>query len=931
MSNLTIVNTVRYQPTLMPEAVQKELTHVLEKTSSSLLNSNEANKTTNDAPIAKRQSDTYKATIYGSDPAPAPETHYTSQEREHHIDAFADRVKTQIEQVESGSEGERNVKFQNVRLFMEPAGYFSGGLLAAGYDPHEKITVTFNSYVGMGTGKNLSNTEKRTYFAWEIAAGALEHDKPAKSGIVNFNEMEIDQKDRTKINDLQSFGKRLQNYWERDIATPMRGSAADNSIQEIAQFLSPGVFLPKPKQRSMVIPERSAKADAYVARGALESLRGDKGAFEKLSAAGQEAVSRTLDKNGQVILPNIYGYPLSGYAFIPNTPYDGSREHRPNQGVMVDLKNGAVREIKGDNDFAAWAKDNRNELISRFNASDLQGGKDAHWPSASGLLDNLIQDNRSHYPGRSTLISDKSVPVRELFNYTEARDSGYELKFGDLNNGIASHYQEVNAKNAVWADQTKVFGAVEQGWKNAKEVWGNTFGYLPIIGNAGNIVFGVHDANHGMTASDRVGGTAGAVISGLMLAHEVIPAGLEAGLGDAPLNFNASGNERFNWRYNSQTSAFELERAPKSTSHTDEHPVTPKQPPDVASTPQAASFAGMREIEFNGRQYFVAEKPDAGDEVNYLLRVRDPNDPSKLASSAIIASPNDAGVWKRRGEVGGGRWPWQRPASPSPSIEAKIPLMSEQFLEIDGTKMKGATTLDKYLETEKHEYVYGIAVNDKGENMPQVSWTVEENPANATPPPDLPTIKFGTSSYDNQFIDDLNRSKFTFEKPDGTKLEFDVGADIKSFEHSNGKPASEEEIEAIKQRNILALESFIPDPALRARISQVANQWLQGPIPEEIRARFKGDVFSSGTDPHYYINYDPASDDTTVTSKSGFNLTRLIDNPNTNDIPELETIKDININTSRTITIRASNEIDSDGYTIKKSAPIRIEVTPKLD
>ncbi|WP_338476468.1 hypothetical protein [Pseudomonas khavaziana] len=600
MTNSTQFNIVRYSaPT--PGATQEEYTLTQEQKTPTQLNNNEIYKTDNTASTTQRQSDVYKTTIYGTDPVQAPGGRYTLKEREERIDAYSARVNTQINNIESGSEGERNVKFQNVRLFMEPSGYFSGGLLAAGFDPHEKFTVTFDTYVGMGAAKNLSDTSTRTYFAWEIAAGMLDHDTPGRSGIVNFHGMVIDPKDRSKINDLQSFGKRLQKHWEQDIATPMRGSAKINTLMEITQYLPLPLHMPYvPPKISTVIPERSGKADAYVARGALQSLRSDKEAFEKLSSSGQEAISRTLDKNGQVIIPNIYGYPLSGYAFIPYTPYDGSESNRPNQGVMFDLRSGAVREIKGDDDFAAWAKDNRNQLISRFNARDLQGGKDAHWPPAANVLNSLIRDNNSHYQGRKNLLSDKSIPVRELFNYTQSRDSDYELKFGDLYKGIASHYQEVNAKNALWADQTKVFGAVEQGWKAAREVWGNTFGYVPFLGNAGNIVFGKHDADHGMTASDRVGGTTGAVISGLLLAHEVTPVGIEAGLGESTLNFNASGIDHYNWQYNAQTSEFELARTPEPTTspgptpHIEEPAPLEIENAPIENTPIKSTFGDIK-------------------------------------------------------------------------------------------------------------------------------------------------------------------------------------------------------------------------------------------------------------------------------------------------------------------------------------------------
>jgi hypothetical protein len=72
------------------------------------------------------------------------------------------------------------------------------------------------------------------------------------------------------------------------------------------------------------------------------------------------------------------------------------------------------------------------------------------------------------------------------------------------------------------------------------------------------------------------------------------------------------------------------------------------------STPLLKAGSAVREIEFKGASYFVANKPDAGDGVHYLLRVPDPKDPSKLVSSSIVAKPNESGVWSRRAVEGGG-------------------------------------------------------------------------------------------------------------------------------------------------------------------------------------------------------------------------------------------------------------------------------------
>lgn len=121
----------------------------------------------------------------------------------------------------------------------------------------------------------------------------------------------------------------------------------------------------------------------------------------------------------------------------------------------------------------------------------------------------------------------------------------------------------MNTKNSVWADQTQVFGASQQSWKSVKEAWGNTFGYLPVVGNAGNIVFGIHDGIYGKTADDRLQGNAAAVISGLQLAHELLPGAVETGLGDTP-PLNTSAVKDYSWTPNEQTHDLELRRPAKA-------------------------------------------------------------------------------------------------------------------------------------------------------------------------------------------------------------------------------------------------------------------------------------------------------------------------------------------------------------------------------
>lgn len=558
--------------------------------------------------------------IAGTDAPGAPRADLSLDQRRRLVQNYTHRIKTQINNIETGSEGERNVRYQHLKPFLTPAGYFSGALLAAGCDPHQKVTVTLKTYTGMGKPEHLSSAEKRTYFAWELAAGALEHDRVERGGPVNFSFLHIEPADEEHVEALESLGKVLQASWEADVAKPMRDESGTRA-------------------------QRAGKADAYALQSILNSLMSDKAQGGNLSAEAKEAVRRTVQENGQVIVPNIYGYPLSGYAFIAYTPYEGNFEHRPNKGLMIDLEHGKAHEIQGDDDFAQWAKQNRDDLNRSFNARDKQGGIDVHWPRASDVLDTLIAGGGATYEGYKSLVADQAIPVRELFNYTRARRSDYRLKFGRLkgNNGkgVASRFQAVNANNARWADQTEVFGSSQQSWKEAKDFWGNTFGYVPLVGNTGNIVFGIHDGIYGKTASDRVQGNAVAVISGLQLIHEVAQGMTDANVALQEGLERYSVGKHYRWDYDAQTKDLQFVSTPVVMN------AEKLEPP--------AQYPGMREIMFRGRKYFAAEQPDMADGLSYHLRIPDPKDPAKLVSGAIVANPDEAGAWRRTGVEGGGR------------------------------------------------------------------------------------------------------------------------------------------------------------------------------------------------------------------------------------------------------------------------------------
>ena len=69
------------------------------------------------------------------------------------------------------------------------------------------------------------------------------------------------------------------------------------------------------------------------------------------------------------------------------------------------------------------------------------------------------------------------------------------------------------------------------------------------------------------------------------------------------------------------------------------------------AAPISKANSPVREIEFEGAKYFVADKPDAGDGVHYVLRETKPGDPTQLVSSGKIVKPDPAGRWQKFGSA----------------------------------------------------------------------------------------------------------------------------------------------------------------------------------------------------------------------------------------------------------------------------------------
>ncbi|PJK34782.1 hypothetical protein CWC48_06085 [Pseudomonas sp. S10E 269] len=282
------------------------------------------------------------------------------------------------------------------------------------------------------------------------------------------------------------------------------------------------------------------------------------------------------------------------------------------------------------------------------------------------------------------------------------------------------------------------------------------------------------------------------------------------------------------------------------------------------------------------------------------------------------------GEWAREIGPGGARkWPWQRTPSPTPSNELKLPpKFSDQFVTVDGSKIQGAEPFDKYFNFDtKTDYVLSTTNYEEQGAIKQslnVSWTQEEENF-AVLAGEKATPYEGGSDYYDGFVKDSNRSNYSIRTTTPTG----------STEHtlsSTGR-SSAEEIQADK---IKQFEQLIPDPELRARISEVAHQGSMGPAMEpffahktasgEFENRLLTDnvLISNRDHVHFHIDYDPSKNVTHVTASGNYRLMHT----------EEGALDNINIQARRTFTIHHTPSAGS-RYTIDKNAPTHFEISVK--
>ena len=285
----------------------------------------------------------------------------------------------------------------------------------------------------------------------------------------------------------------------------------------------------------------------------------------------------------------------------------------------------------------------------------------------------------------------------------------------------------------------------------------------------------------------------------------------------------------------------------------------------------------------------------------------------------MVVTPGRDGEWARAPGDGGIRW-WRRPVSPTSSDELKTaPRFSDGYVNLEGKKIPGAEIIEDYLQTENTlDYTLFVSnIEENGVVKPKIgtSWTLNEDNFQIEPGEKAGPTKFSESHYSESFIKDIHRFPYTIV----TK---EAGVETRTALKSTANTE-----EGLKQERLQQFEALIPDPALRARISEVAHQGSLAPATAYMNGMSTGlqdGYYLSGGDTQITLEYDASAKQ----AKVHFDSKNPISNPD----QDLQRVPGVDVNTRRTFIINESNEIeDSDEiYVIDKHAPTTIGMTVVL-
>lgn len=280
----------------------------------------------------------------------------------------------------------------------------------------------------------------------------------------------------------------------------------------------------------------------------------------------------------------------------------------------------------------------------------------------------------------------------------------------------------------------------------------------------------------------------------------------------------------------------------------------------------------------------------------------------------MVITPGRDGEWARAPGDGGIRWPWNRAVSTPPNTEMKIsPKISDNFVGLEGEKLPGAERFDELLKNSgRQQYDFSIRnVNTNGidKTKLEVSWEVPDNNFAVSETERAGPADYGTSQYSDQFVKDTNRGTY--------RVEVKTGGAPQTVELNQGGASADD----IRRARITQFETLIPDPDLRARISEVAHQGAMADVSAgfmsledtELKEGFRLQV----DDTSYTIVYDPTSEVTEVNVTSTGHI---------KDIErDIDPVPGIEVTMTKRFKIHATNDV-SGPFKIDPSAPARASV-----
>ncbi|QXH76749.1 dermonecrotic toxin domain-containing protein [Pseudomonas salmasensis] len=277
----------------------------------------------------------------------------------------------------------------------------------------------------------------------------------------------------------------------------------------------------------------------------------------------------------------------------------------------------------------------------------------------------------------------------------------------------------------------------------------------------------------------------------------------------------------------------------------------------------------------------------------------------------MVITPGRDGEWARAPGDGGVKWPWQRTVSPPKDPEVKIsPKISDNFVGLEGEKLAGAERFDELLKNSgRQNFDFSTRnVNSNGidQTKLEVSWEVPDNDFAVGETEKAGPADYGTSQYSDQFVKDVNRSTY--------RVEVKTGGAPHTVELNQGGASTED----IRRARITQFETLIPNPDLRARISEVAHQGAMAEVSAGFMSledtelkegfRLKVDI------PSYTIIYDPTSE---VTEVNAIGIGHI------QDIERgIDPVPGIEVTLTKRFKILATNDV-SEPFKIDQSAPAR--------